>query len=285
LEAVILKLQCRDQKGLVAAVTQFVFRNGGNIVNLDQYTDNEHRMFFMRLEWDLKGFGLGPDRLGPAFGSFLKSRRISASWELFFPARRERMAVMVSRFDHCLFDLLYRRKAGEFACDIPVVLSNHPDLREVADYFSVPFVHIPVGEGKAGKTAEGRQLEVLRESGADFVVLARYMRILSPSFLKAFPSRIINIHHSFLPAFKGAKPYHQAWERGVKIIGATSHFVTEDLDQGPIIHQDVVKVSHKDTAEDLVIRGRDIERRVLAEAVKLYLQKRIFVNANKTYIL
>ena len=281
----ILKLQCRDQKGLVAAITQFVYRNNGNIINLDQYTDGGEGMFFMRLEWDLKGFHVQGERLKNRFRAFLKEKKIAASWALFFTGRRERMAVMVSRYDHCLFDLLYRHKAGEFGCDIPVVLSNHPDLREVADYFSVPFVCVPVEEGKSQKDAERRQMEILKEVGTDFVVLARYMRILSPLFLKAYPSRIINIHHSFLPAFKGAKPYHQAWERGVKIIGATSHFVTEDLDQGPIIHQDVVKVSHRDEVEDLVIRGRDIERRVLAEAVKLYLQKRIFVNANKTYIL
>jgi len=285
MNSVILKFQCPDQKGLVAAITQFVYRNGGNVVNLDQYTDEDRKMFFMRLEWDLKGFRSKPEDLKKVFAAFLKKQKIIAAWELFFSSRRERMAVMVSRFDHCLFDLLYRHQAGELGCDISVILSNHDELRDLAEYFKVPFLCVPVENGKTMRDSERRQLAVLRESRSDFVVLARYMRILPPAFLRAYPWKIINIHHSFLPAFKGAKPYHQAWERGVKIIGATSHFVTEELDQGPIIHQDVVRVSHKDRVDDLVIRGRDIERQVLAEAVKLYLGKRIFVHGNKTYIL
>lgn len=285
MDSVIFTLQCPDQKGLIAGITRFVFKNKGNIINLDQYADKDLKTFFMRLEWDLRGFAVPKERLAAVVGRLLEESGIRGEWELCFSGDRERMAILVSGHDHCLYDLLLRHRAGELGCDIPVIIGDREGTRAAADHFGVPFEWTPAGTERDRPALERTQLRILKRYGVRFVVLARYMRVLSPAFLAEYPFKIINIHHSFLPAFKGAGPYRQAFEKGVKIIGATAHFVTKELDQGPIIHQDIIRVSHKDAVNDLVIKGRDIERQVLAEAVKLYLRKRIFVRAGKTFIL
>ncbi|GBR73516.1 formyltetrahydrofolate deformylase [Candidatus Termititenax aidoneus] len=266
----ILRLTCRDCRGIVAAVTNFITRNNGNIVNLDQYTDPAAGQFFMRLEWDLAGFKLPRSRISAALQKFGK---IAVS----FSDQKKRAAIFVSKYDHCLYDLLLRSKSGELNCDITAVISNHEDLRYVAETFGQEFYCLPDNEKK--------QLALLKAKKADLLILARYMQILSPKFIRAYPHKIINVHHSFLPAFKGAKPYHQAYQRGVKIIGATAHFATEDLDQGPIIQQNVAQISHRDTVEDLITRGRDLERQVLSEAVRYFLNDRLFVCGQRTIIL
>jgi len=279
-ENAILLVQCPDRKGLVASVTGFIFANGGNIVRLDQYSDSAEQRFFMRAEWELEGFALGKPALAEALPAL--AARLGISYQLFFTSERLRMAVLVSRQDHCLFDLLLRRRAGEIDVDIPAVIGNHDDLREVAGMFGVPFHCFPV-EGDPA-LQERRILEVLAREKTDFVVLARYMRILSPAFIEKYPWRIINVHHSFLPAFSGAKPYHQAYARGVKVIGATSHFVTAELDAGPIIEQETVKISHEDSVADMTMKGRDLERKVLAQAVQYYIEHRLFVDGGRTII-
>ena len=278
-ENAILLVQCPDRKGLVARLTGFIFDHGGNIVRLDQYSSPENK-FFMRVEWELKGFALDRAALTGALPGL--AAELGVSYELFFTSERLRMAVLVSRQDHCLFDLLLRRRSREIDVDIPAVLGNHEDLRDVAAMFGVPFHFFPVGADAAEQ--ERQLLEVLERERIDFVVLARYMRILSPAFVARYPRRIINVHHSFLPAFSGAKPYHQAYARGVKVIGATSHFVTEDLDDGPIIEQETIKISHQDGVEDLTMKGRDLERKVLAQAVQLYVEHRLFVDGRRTII-
>jgi formyltetrahydrofolate deformylase len=263
-------LTCRDRRGIVAAITNFIAHNNGNIVNLDQYTDPAAGQFFMRLEWDLKNFKIAPAKIEKALQKFGK---ISVT----FSNRQKRAAVFVSRYDHCLYDLLLRQRSGELNCDIAAVISNHEDLRYVAAAFGKEFYCLP--------GAEKKQLALLKEKKIDLIVLARYMQILSPVFIRDYLYKIINVHHSFLPAFKGAKPYHQAYRRGVKIIGATAHFATEDLDQGPIIQQNVAQISHRDTVDDLIVKGRDLERQVLSEAVRYFLNDRLFVRGNRTIIL
>ena len=280
-ENAILLIQCPDRKGLVASVTGFIFANGGNIVRLDQYSNSADQKFFMRVEWELAGFKLGKRALAKAVPALAK--KLGVSHQLFFTSERLRMALLVSRQDHCLFDLLLRRRSGELNVDIPIIISNHEELREVARMFAIPFRHLPVGADPASQERE--MLAVLRRARTDFVVLARYMRILSPAFIAQYPWRIINVHHSFLPAFSGAKPYHQAYARGVKVIGATSHFVTAELDAGPIIEQETIKISHEDSVADLMMKGRDLERKVLAQAVQYYLQHRLFVYGLRTIIL
>jgi formyltetrahydrofolate deformylase len=266
----ILKLTCRDRRGIVAAVTNFIARHNGNIVNLDQYTDPAAKQFFMRLEWDLAGFKLPREKIA---GALKKFGAVAVS----FSEQKKRAVIFVSKYDHCLYDLLLRNKSGELNCEIAAVISNHEDLRSVAETFGQEFYCLPHDEKK--------QLALLKTKKADLLILARYMQILSPAFIKAYPQKIINIHHSFLPAFKGAKPYHQAYQRGVKIIGATAHFATEDLDQGPIIQQNVAQISHRDTVEDLITKGRDLERQVLSEAVRYFLNDRLFICGNRTIIL
>ncbi|MBI4439516.1 formyltetrahydrofolate deformylase [Candidatus Woesearchaeota archaeon] len=280
MKSVILKISCKDRKGLIAGITNFVYSNSGNIVTLGEFVDPETNMFFMRIEWDLNGFRIERENLQGEIKKLAEKLGFSNSWEIFYSDVKPRMAIFVSKFDHCLYDLLLRHRAGELKCDIPLIISNHPDLKNVADSFKIDFAHIP-----ADDKAEKRQLEILRGYKVDFIVLARYMRILSKNFISHYEKRIINIHHSFLPAFEGAKAYHQAHERGVKVIGATSHFVSKKLDGGPIIQQGTINVSHKDTAEDLIIKGRDIERTVLADAVKHFIDHRIFVSGNRTVIL
>lgn len=284
MDTITLKITCDDKKGLVAKVTSFIYENSGNIVNLDQYTDLEKKKFFMRIEWDSKGFNISKKNLRDRVQHFLDENNICSEWEMFFSEIKPKMAIFVSKYDHCLYDLLLRYKSGEHNVEIPVIISNHKDLENVAKNFKIDFHYIPVNKDNKD-TVEKKQLEILSKKKIDFIVLARYMQVLTKRILSAYPNKIINIHHSFLPAFKGAKPYHQAYDRGVKIIGATSHFVTEVLDQGPIIKQDITYVTHKHRVKDLVIKGRDIERRVLSEAVRLFTKNRIFICDNKTIIL
>lgn len=276
-----LLLSCSDATGIVAAVAAFVSDHGGNIIHADQHTDVEEAWFVQRVEWQLEGFDLGRDEIAEMFRPI--AERFEMDWRLHFSDEPRRIALMVSQQGHCLFDLLARWRLGELPASIAVVISNHEDLRAIADDFDVPYRYIPVPpEGK--EHAEQAALEVLTDYDIDVVVLARYMQILNPGFVAAYPDRIINIHHSFLPAFAGARPYHQAHVRGVKVIGATAHFVTAELDGGPIIEQDVTHVSHRDSVSDLVRKGRDLEKVVLARAVRFYLENRIVIYGNKTVI-
>jgi formyltetrahydrofolate deformylase len=275
-----LLVSCPDRTGLVAAMSDFVFRHGGNIVDLDQHSDADSGTFFMRLAFDTAGFRI--DRDGIRAAITVMARSYDLSWELTFADHRPRVAVFCTKVPHCLYDLLLAQRLGDLAGDIVVVASNHRDLEPVAHHFDVPFVHIPVGTDKA--TAEAAQEELLARERIDLSVLARYMQVLSPAFVRRRPGRIINIHHSFLPAFVGAKPYHQAKARGVKLIGATAHYVTEELDQGPIIEQAVARVSHRDTVDDLVRKGRELERQTLTRAVRLHLDQRVLINGNRTVV-
>jgi len=279
-----LNITCRDRKGLVAGVTDFLYRNKGNIVALDQFVDEAAKLFFMRLEWDLRGFGIARKDLPAAIGEIAHPKGYSHKWDLYFSDVKPRMAIFVSKQSHCLYDLLLRHQSGELDCEIPLIVSNHRDCEPIARAFGLEYVHVPVDRAAKAK-GEARQVAILKEHRVDFMVLARYMQILSPRFLACFKNRIINVHHSFLPAFMGAKAYDQAYDRGVKIIGATSHFVTEKLDHGPIIRQAVTSISHRDTVSDLMTKGKDLERVVLAEAVRLFIEHRLFISKNKTVIL
>jgi formyltetrahydrofolate deformylase len=276
-----LLVDCSDRKGIVAAVAEFLFRHNANIIHDDQHLDAEAGLFFTRVEWDLADFDLPVDRFGAEFAPI--ATRFGMRWRLARSATRPRIAILVSKQLHCLADLLDRHASGELACDVALVVSNHPDGARLADFHGVPFHHVPV-TADASVEAERRQLGLLHEHGVDLMVLARYMQILSPAFVAEYPSRIINVHHSFLPAFSGARPYHQAHERGVKLIGATSHYVTEILDDGPIIEQDVIRVSHRDQLADLVQKGRDLEKLVLSRAVRWHIGNRILVYGQKTVV-
>ncbi len=275
-----LLISCPDQIGLVAKIANFIYANGGNIIHADQHTDFSAGLFLMRIEWQLEGFNLPRGMIEPAFAAIAKP--LQASWSLHFSDTVPRLAIWVTKQDHCLLDLLWRQHGGEIRAEIPLIISNHPELHSVANQFGIEFHHIPItAETKIEQ--EARQLELLREYRIDLVILAKYMQVLSPDFINFFPN-IINIHHSFLPAFAGANPYQRAYDRGVKIIGATAHYITADLDQGPIIEQDVVRVSHRDTVGDLIRQGKDLERVVLARAVRLHLQNRVLVYANRTVV-
>ncbi len=277
-----LLVSCPDRPGIVAAVSGFLFRNGANITDLQQHsTDPEGGRFFMRLEFDAARIAKGPADLRRAFAAEV-ARPFGMDWRITYADEVKRTAILVSKADHALLELLWRWRRGELATEVTMVIGNHPDLAPYAREFGVPFHHVPVGAGGMPE-AEARMLALL-EGRADLVVLARYMRILSEAFVERFPHRIINIHHSFLPAFAGARPYHQAYARGVKIIGATAHYVTPELDAGPIIEQDVARVSHRDGVRDLIEKGRDLERQVLARAVKWHLEDRILVDQNKTVV-
>lgn len=277
----VLLLSCRDQKGLVAATSDFLYRNNGNIIHADQHTDQEKGIFLQRIEWELTDFALPRQEIASAFRPI--AERFGMSWSLHFSDYVPRVAVFVSRLPHCLYDLLARWRMGEFRAEFSLVISNHPDLRAIAEGFGVEYQTFEVTP--ATRTAlEERMLRMLLDRRIDLVVLARYMQILGEPFVDRFRNRIINIHHSFLPAFAGARPYRQAHDRGVKIIGATAHYVTPELDQGPIIEQDVVRVSHRDSVADLVRKGRDLEKVVLARAVDLHLRNRIVVYDNKTVV-
>ncbi|MBW4554874.1 MAG: formyltetrahydrofolate deformylase [Trichormus sp. ATA11-4-KO1] len=275
-----LLISCPDQRGLVAKFANFIYANGGNIIHADQHTDFAAELFLTRIEWQLDGFNLPREFIAPAFNAI--AGPLNAKWELHFSDTIPRIAIWVSRQDHCLFDLIWRQRAKEFAAEIPLIISNHPHLQVVAEQFGIDFHHIPIT--KDNKTEqEAQQLELLRQYKIDLVVLAKYMQVVSADFITQFP-QIINIHHSFLPAFVGANPYHRAFERGVKIIGATAHYATADLDAGPIIEQDVVRVSHRDEVDDLIRKGKDLERVVLARAVRLHLQNRVLIYANRTVV-
>ncbi len=277
----VLLLRCPDQRGLVATVSDFIYRRNGNIIHADQHTDRENGIFFQRVEWEINGFAIPRDRIAPAFAPI--AEQFGMEWDLRFTDVRPRVALMVSRESHCMFDLLVRHRIGDLAADIPLVISNHPELSEVTRSFDVEFHCLPVtAETKAQQEAQA--LSLLQQHRIDVVVLARYMQVLSNDFVRCYPNRIINIHHSFLPAFAGARPYHQAYQRGVKIIGATAHYVTADLDEGPIIEQDVVRISHRDTVNDLIQKGRDLEKIVLARAVALHCQNRVIAYDRKTVI-
>ena len=277
----ILLVSCPDQKGITASMTNFIYENNGNIVHADQHIDEQSNTFFMRIEWSLDGFDIGKEDIGEHFKAI--ANKFQMAWDLSFSDQRIRMGIFVSRHLHCLQDLLYRQQAGQLACDIPLIISNHPDAKAVADHFGIKFLEIPITEdNKSGQ--EEVEIKALNEEGIDLIVLARYHQIFTENFVSTFHNRIINIHHSFLPAFAGGNPYLQAYEKGVKIIGATSHYVTEKLDDGPIIEQDTVRISHRDSLDDLVRKGEDLEKVVLSRAVRLALQKKILSYSNKTVI-
>lgn len=275
-----LLISCPDQRGLVAKFANFIYANGGNITHADQHTDFEAGLFLNRIEWQLKGFNLPKDLIAPAFNAI--AQPLNAKWELHFSDTLPRIAIWVSRQDHCLLDLIWRHRAKEFHAQIPLIIGNHPDLQAVVEQFGIDYHYIPINKENK-QEQEIKQLELLHEYKIDLVVLAKYMQIVSADFIAKFP-QIINIHHSFLPAFVGANPYHRAFERGVKIIGATAHYATPELDAGPIIEQDVVRVSHRDEVNDLIRKGKDLERIVLARAVRLHLQNRVLVYGNRTVV-
>ena len=278
----ILLIHCPDQTGLVAAVTDFLHKNNGNIISLEQHVDREKAHFFMRVEWDLNGFLIPNEKIDDFFGTLI-GQKFSMIWRLYFTNQKPRMAIFVSKMSHCLYDILQRYMSGEWNVEIPAIISNHENLRYIAERFGIDYYVFPITKATKAEQ-EAKEIALLNELNVDFAVLARYMQILSDNFVSQFSNRIINIHHSFLPAFKGAKPYHSAFNRRVKIIGATSHYVTADLDEGPIIAQDVRRVSHKDAVKDLVRKGKDLEKVVLARAIWLELQHKILPYQNKTVV-
>ena len=275
-------IHCPDEKGIILSVTNYISRNNGNIVDLDQHVDSEQKIFFMRVEWTLSDFNIPRENIGAHFGSEV-AQKYQMQYTIHFRDEKIRMALMVSKMDHCFNDILSRYKSGEWNVEIPLIISNHPDMEETANRFGIPYHYIPVSK-QTKVEQEKKQLQLLSDHNIDFVVLARYMQILSENFIKDYSNRIINIHHSFLPAFPGAKPYHSAHERGVKIIGATSHYVTKELDAGPIIAQSTANISHKDRLEDLVRKGRDIEKVVLSRAIWYHVNRRILSYGNRTII-
>lgn len=275
-----LLINCPDQQGLVAKIANFIYANGGNIIHADQHTDFSTGIFLTRIEWQLEGFNLPREVIGTAFEAIAKPLQIN--WQLDFSDYIPKIALWVTKQDHCLLDLLWRQQAKEIPATIPLIISNHENLKPIADQFGIDFYYFPITK-ETKNEQENIELELLKKYEIDLVVLAKYMQVLTPEFMEKFP-KIINIHHSFLPAFPGANPYHRAFERGVKIIGATSHYVTADLDQGPIIAQEVVHISHRDTVHDLIRKGKDLERLVLAKAVRLHLQNRVLVYGNKTVV-
>lgn len=277
-----LLLHCPDKQGLLAEVTNFIMINKGNIVYLDQYVDRVENVFFMRIEWELEEFLIPKEKIYDYFNTMF-AQKYDMDFRLYFSDVKPRMAIFVSKMSHCLYDMLSRYAMGEWNVEIPLIISNHPDLKPVAEQFGIPFHVFPITkENKA--EMERAEMELLEENRVNFIVLARYMQVISENMIKAYPNKIINIHHSFLPAFVGAKPYHAAFARGVKIIGATSHYVTTDLDAGPIIEQDVVRITHKDTLNDLVNKGKDLEKIVLSRAVQKHIERKILSYHNKTVI-
>lgn len=281
-DTAVLRMHCPDQPGIIAVITEFITSNRGNILYLDQYVDRAAGIFYMRVEWDIAQFLIPKEKLKDYFET-LYATRYQLTYRLSFTSHRQRMAIFVSKMSHCLYDLLSRYIAGEWDVEIPVIISNHPDLAIVGKQFDIPFEVVPVTRDNKAEM-EQREFEILDRYGIDFIVLARYMQVLSEDFINRYPNHIINIHHSFLPAFIGAKPYHQAFERGVKLIGATSHYVTTDLDAGPIIEQETVRITHKDTVDDLVKKGRDLEKIVLSRAVEKHIQRKILTYGNKTVV-
>jgi len=278
----ILLIHCPDKQGLLALVTEFINTNNGNILYLDQHVDREEKLFYMRVEWDLHNFDIPKEKIADYFSTLIAQKN-DMTFELHFSEEKPRMAIFVSKMSHCLFDLLARYTAGEWNVEIPLIISNHPDMADVAKRFDIPYYMFPINRANKDEL-EAQELALLEEHKIDFIVLARYMQIISDNFILHYPNRIINIHHSFLPAFVGAKPYHAAYERGVKIIGATSHYVTTELDAGPIIKQDVARISHKDTVNDLIAKGRDLEKIVLSKAVSKHIDHKILVYNNRTVV-
>ena len=277
-----LLLHCPDKPGILAEVTDFITVNKGNIIYLDQYVDHVENIFFMRIEWELKNFLIPQEKIEDYFAT-LYAQKYEMFFFFYFSDTKPRMAIFVSKMSHCLFDLLARYTAGEWNVEIPLIISNHPDLQHVAERFGIPFYLFPITK-ETKEEQEKKEMELLAKHKVNFIVLARYMQVISERMIDAYPNRIINIHHSFLPAFVGAKPYHAAFERGVKIIGATSHYVTTELDAGPIIEQDVVRITHKDTVEDLVNKGKDLEKIVLSRAVQKHIERKVLAYKNKTVI-
>ncbi len=277
-----LLLHCPDKPGILAEVTDFITVNKGNIIYLDQYVDHVENIFFMRIEWELKDFLVPQEKIEDYFAT-LYAQKYAMNFRLYFSDAKPRMAIFVSKMSHCLFDLLARYTAGEWNVEIPLIISNHPDLQHVAERFGIPFHLFPITK-ETKEEQEKKEMELLAKQKISFIVLARYMQVISEQMINAYPNRIINIHHSFLPAFVGAKPYHAAFERGVKIIGATSHYVTTELDAGPIIEQDVVRITHKDTVQDLVNKGKDLEKIVLSRAVQKHIERKVLAYKNKTVI-
>jgi len=278
----ILHIHCPDQKGIVASVTEFIYKNNGNILYLDQHVDATKKVFFMRIEWDLEKFAIPKTKIGEYFDTLI-GKKYDMKFKIYFSEQIPRMAIFVSKRPHCLYDILSRWKSGEIHVEIPLIVSNHKDLKSVADQFGIEYHHFEITPDNKGEQ-EQEQLELLKEKAVDFIVLARYMQIVSGDFVSYYPNKIINIHHSFLPAFPGARPYHSAYERGVKIIGATSHYVSAELDAGPIIEQDVIRVSHTDSVKDLIRKGRDLEKVVLARAIWAHLQRKTLVYENRVIV-
>ena len=277
----VLLLSCPDKSGLVARISHFIFERGGNILDLDEHVDPEEGIFFVRLAWDMTKFSISPDDLKAAFLPLAKEFR--ADWDIHLPGQKRKVAIFVSKSDHCIREILWRYELGEYNIDIPLVISNHPDLEPLIAQYNIPLHVFPISKENK-KDQERKEMVLLSTHNIDTVVLARYMQILSEEFVEKYPNRIINIHHSFLPAFAGSDPYRQAYKRGVKIIGATSHYVTRELDEGPIIEQDIVKISHKDSLQKLKQKGRDMERLVLARALQYHIENRILVRGQKTII-
>ena len=279
---ITILIHCKDRPNIIASVTSFVAKNKGNIVYIDQHVDREQDIFFMRLESEFTHESFSTDGFKLSFKTEL-AEVFNMKWRIYSSERKPKMALLVSKYDHCLYDLLGRYNSGELNLEIPFIISNHLDLKPIADSFKIPFYHIPITK-ETKEEAENKQLELLEKHKIDFIVLARYMQIVSSKLINRYTNKIINIHHSFLPAFVGAKPYHSAFKRGVKIIGATSHYVTEELDAGPIIEQDVTHVSHTHSIKDLIAKGRDLEKIVLANAIKLHSTRKVMVYNNKTVI-
>ncbi|MCX7983678.1 MAG: formyltetrahydrofolate deformylase [Bacteroidetes bacterium] len=276
-----LLFSCPDQKGLVSRISHFLFERNGNILDLDEHVVQEEKRFFLRICWDMKDFTLSPQATIEAFTPLAKE--FSATWQIRFSNQRRRTAIFVSKHGHCLQELLWRHSLGEFDTEIVLIISNHPDLHPLAERYSIPYYVFPITPDTKVEQ-EKKELALLQQHNIDTIILARYMQVLSPQFVEKYPNQIINIHHSFLPAFVGSNPYKQAYERGVKIVGATSHYVTNELDEGPIIEQDIVRISHRDSLDDLIRKGRDLERLVLARAVRLHLEDRVLVYGNKTVV-
>jgi formyltetrahydrofolate deformylase len=275
----VLLLSCKDRTGLISRMSHFVFERGGNIIDLDEHVDGQY--FFLRIAWDMKNFSVPESDVRGAFAPLAKE--FDATWQISFTAQKQRVAIFVSRLDHCLQEILWRHRLGEFDVEICLIISNHEDLRPLAGHYGIPYFVFPITSDNR-RDQEKKELALLKEHGIGTIVLARYMQILSPEFVDEYPNQIINIHHSFLPAFAGRDPYTQAYERGVKIIGATSHYVTKELDDGPIIEQDIIRISHKDGVSDLVRKGRDLERMILARALFYHAQHRVLVHGKKTIV-
>lgn len=278
----VLLMHCPDQPGILATVTEFINQHKGNIIYLDQYVNREEKIFFMRVEWQLDAFQIPKEKIAEYFQTLI-AIRYNMTFRLYFADTKPRMAIFVSKMPHCLYDLLARYAAGEWRVDIPLIISNHPDMENVAKRFDIPYYYFPITRENK-EEQEARELELLAKNDITFCVLARYMQVLSDNFINHYPNHIINIHHSFLPAFAGAKPYHAAHERGVKLIGATSHYVTAELDAGPIIVQDVTRITHKDTVSDLIKKGRDLEKIVLSQAVEKHIDRKVLAYCNRTIV-